>query len=220
MNNQAQILKTADGSTTVFLPELNETYHSRHGAVQESLYVFIEQGLLLRKEKALNILEIGFGTGLNALLTLNETVQRNLSVFYHTLEPYPLSEQIWSQLQFGQALQSSQSRLFALHKSPWNQNVCLDTTFTLYKDRYSVSDFRPELAYDLIYYDAFAPSRQAEMWTESLMQKMYECLGKTGMLVSYCASGQFKRHLKQVGFEVETLPGPPGKREMTRAWKG
>lgn len=219
LNKQAQILQTGDGSTTVFLPELNETYHSRHGAVQESNYVFIEQGLLQRKEKALNILEIGFGTGLNALLTLNTSIQKSLSVYYHTLEPYPLGEDIWHQLDFGHTLAPFQSRLQALHKAPWNQNVVLDTSFTLLKDHTKLQDFKAETRYDLIYFDAFAPSRQSEMWTEANMQIMFDCLNKQSLLVTYCASGQFKRHLKQVGFEVETLPGPPGKREMTRAWK-
>lgn len=219
MNKEAQILQTGDGSTTIFLPDLNETYHSRHGAVQESWYVFIEQGLLKRREKALNILEIGLGTGLNALLTLNEAVNRNLSVYYHSLEPFPLKEEIWSQLNFGEELKPFHKRLSAIHQAAWNQNIVLDPVFALYKDVTKVQDFTPEQRYDLIYYDAFAPSRQAEMWSESLMQKMMDSLHKQGLLVSYCASGQFKRNLKQVGFELESLPGPPGKREMTRAWK-
>ncbi|MEW6468550.1 MAG: tRNA (5-methylaminomethyl-2-thiouridine)(34)-methyltransferase MnmD [Bacteroidota bacterium] len=216
-----EIVLTADGSHTLHHAELNEHYHSIHGAVQESKHVFIGAGLsycLGRMDAAPAILEIGFGTGLNALLTLQEAEKLKRPVAYDSLEAYPLESEVTGKLNYGQLL-SDQGTFCRLHECPWNQPLAITPFFTLTKINSAVQEFIPSLAYDLVYFDAFAPSRQPEMWTAAVFEKLFGSMKKGAVLVTYCAQGNVKRTLRSAGFELQALKGPPGKREMTRATK-
>jgi tRNA U34 5-methylaminomethyl-2-thiouridine-forming methyltransferase MnmC len=223
-----EILKTADGSPTLYLPELDETYHSRHGSVQEARHVFIQHGLNFvieeqKKEKSddttIQLLEVGFGTGLNALLTFQEAIQNPLVYFaYTSYETHPVAEPIWSQLNYINEPMASESYT-ALMQAPWNENTPLQSNFDILKIDKAIQELEQENHYNLIYFDAFGPRAQAEMWDVSVFQLLQRALKPNGVLVTYCAMGQFKRDLKSLGFVVECLPGPPGKREMTRAIK-
>ena len=223
MKQKIEIITSDDGSSTIFLPELNETYHSTNGAVQESEHVFIKSGLsfLAEKQKEITILEIGFGTGLNALLTALFAEKNNITITYHTLEPYPLNQEIVSQLNYGQCIKEENANNYfqELHKSNWEEKNKLHENFDFYKYLQKLEDFSIiENKFDLVYFDAFAPNRQAEMWTIEQLGKVAEMMKGNSVLVTYCAKGQFKRDLKSLNFELEMLAGPPGKREMTRAF--
>ncbi len=210
-----RIIKTADGSHTLIVDEINETYHSTHGALTESQYVFIEKGLSKIKSLSIRILEIGFGTGLNALLTWKFAKQNGICVEYHSLEAFPLEEEIYSRLNYPE-----KDMLMELHGAAWNQIVGLGQNFSIAKWRVKWENFEPEKdKYDLVFYDAFAPSRQAEMWDPDLLKKMQNSMKRGAIMVTYCAQGVFKRNLNAIGMEVHTLPGPPGKAEMVRAIK-
>ena len=220
-----KIITTDDGSHSIFNVTLNETYHSIHGAVRESDHVFIHQGLLNKLSEdplhSLNVLEIGFGTGLNALLTAIRTL-RGPHIRYTTLEPFPLSTKMIKQLNYPEVIQHSNGHdIFqAIHYSDWGIWVDIHANFSLLKLITKLQDLKVTMQdFDLIYFDAFAPGKQPEVWHKSLLQKMFTGLKPTGMLVTYCAQGQFKRDLHAVGFSLETLPGPPGKKEMVRARK-
>ncbi len=215
------IFETQDGSSSVFSEKFGEGYHSKYGAVQESRHVFIEEGLFLAAilKKELSILEMGFGTGLNVLLTYLEAKKLNLSIRYTGVDAYPLEAPMYSQLNHPQmlGLAEEQPVFDQIHQSPWNTTTPLTDFFSLRKIRERFEQVEFTEPFDLIYYDAFAPSAQPELWEAPLMQKLYDSLLPGGVMVTYCASGAFKRTLKSVGFEVQTLKGPPGKREMTRA---
>jgi len=215
-----KIIITNDGSHSLLNEALDETYHSRHGAIQESLHVFIEQGFsyLTRKQspESISILEVGFGTGLNALLTAVEAIKSDIRVSFTTLETFPLGKEVWESLNY-----SDPYNLFRLlHQAEWQKRVEINTCFTLLKLEQSLLtvDLEPK-HFDLIYFDAFAPGKQPEMWELSVLQKVVSTLKPGGAFVTYCAKGQLKRDLKSLGLNVESLPGPPGKREMVRALK-
>ncbi|MDT8412309.1 MAG: tRNA (5-methylaminomethyl-2-thiouridine)(34)-methyltransferase MnmD [Vicingaceae bacterium] len=218
-----ELKKTADGSHTLFIPELNETYHSIHGAIQESQHVFIKNGLhYFGDKKTIHILEIGFGTGLNALLTLLAIENSSQIVNYVSLEKFPLSNELIQQLNYPTQLKidTAQTALFnQLHTCQWNTPTPISNNFDLLKIEEDLADFQTTTTFDLIYFDAFAPEKQAELWTDVIFSKIYSLLNTGGILVTYCAKGVVKRTLKSVGFQLETLPGPPGKREMIRAIK-
>ncbi len=221
---KTEIRQTKDGSVTLYVPELNEHYHSVNGALQESLHVFIRAGLeyAWQNKPEVTVLEIGFGTGLNALLTLQQTLFNQKKVFYHTLEKYPLAPVLIEQMHFEQFILNPEllDYLPPLHTAPWNEPVKLTPAFTLLKAETDLRTYLlPTEHYDIIYFDAFAPDKQPELWTDAIMEKLFASLKFTGSLVSYCAKGSFKRSLKAAGFTVEALPGPAGKREMTRASK-
>ena len=223
-----EILKTADGSPTLYLPELDVTYHSRHGSVQEARHVFIQHGLNFvieeqRKEKSddttIQLLEVGFGTGLNALLTFQEAIQNPaLHIAYTSYETHPIAESIWSQLNYINEPNATESYAHTM-LAPWNENVALSSNFNILKIDKAIQALQAKDQFDLIYFDAFGPRAQAEMWDVSVFELLHRALKPGGVLVTYCAMGQFKRDLKSLGFVVERLPGPPGKREMTRAIK-
>ncbi len=221
---KTEIRRTKDGSTTLFVPALNEHYHSVNGALQESEHVFIRAGLQYSWLQAteLTILEIGFGTGLNALLTLQQTLLQQKRVYYHTLEKYPLAPAVIAEMHFEQFILNPEllDYLLPLHAAPWNEPKAVTPFFTLQKLAADL-EFHvfPANAYDLIYFDAFAPEKQPELWTDAIFQELFGATKPGGILVSYCAKGSFKRNLKAAGFTVEALPGPAGKREMTRAHK-
>jgi tRNA U34 5-methylaminomethyl-2-thiouridine-forming methyltransferase MnmC len=219
---KTEIRETKDGSTTLFVPELNEHYHSINGALQESLHVFIRAGLehVLAQASRVRLLEVGFGTGLNALLTLQRVLGQPAAVHYDTLEKYPLAWDLIRAMHFEKFILNPEllGYLPPLHQTPWEQAVALLPNFTLRKLQADLqTQVLPPACYHLIYFDAFAPEKQPELWTDEIFQKLYETLQPGGMLVSYCAKGSFKRSLKAAGFTLEALPGPAGKREMTRA---
>lgn len=218
-----QIITTADGSHSLLNTELNETYHSVHGAVQESNHVFIKNGLdFFCNRSAINpvrIFEMGFGTGLNALLTIYRASEIRRQIHYTTLETNPVPEAVWGQLNYTHSPESR--KIFeTLHEADWSKDISVSKDFTLLKINASLREFELHpLEFDLIYYDAFAPSKQPELWEFSILKKVTDAIHANGILVTYCAKGQVKRDLKAMGMHIETLPGPPGKKEMVRATK-
>ena len=214
---------TADGSHTLFIPEMNEHYHSVNGAWQESQYIFIGAGLHAVDKPVIHLLEIGFGTGLNALLTWKELeeVLTDKKVVYHSIELYPLPETLVSSLNYGELVWPEQKDRFQeLHQAPWNQEVALSDRFILHKIEGDSNQCAFPTNIDLIYMDAFAPEKQPEMWSQELFNRLYVLLDRDGILTTYCAKGVVRRMLQTAGFTVERLPGPPGgKREILRARK-
>lgn len=211
-----QILSTADGSTTLYRKDLDETYHSKHGSRRESAYVFIQAGLEYLNLDKIDLLEIGLGTGLNCLLSAQNP---NCPIYYHALEPIPLPPEVLPILRssFGEDLALDFQNL---HQAPWNQEFDLKPGFKVYKDLIKLENFQaPNQSFDLIYFDAFAPNKQPEMWQIEHFDKLFAMLRPGGVLVSYCSQSAFKKALIHAGFEVELLAGPPGKREMIRAQK-
>ena len=222
MNTMIEIIFTQDGSHTLRNLNLNETYHSIHGAVQESLHVFIRHGLAFVQEKSppkISILEIGFGTGLNAWLTARHIQDADVQLEYETLESFPLKESVWSKLNYAQ--EYADKELFAqLHFADWNKAIQVSANFELHKKHVSIQEVDlPRSKFDLIYFDAFAPEKQPEMWSQDVLKKVVSTMKPGGIFVTYCAKGKVKRDLKSLGLVVEALPGPPGKREMIRAHK-
>lgn len=218
-----QIITTKDGSQSLLNPELNETYHSIHGARQESLHVFIKNGLEFvvqnLSKRSVKILEIGFGTGLNALLTAQYANENGIAIEYTTLETFPINESIWQQLNYAQS-ESEQEIFYKLHHEPWDQWTEIRPGFMLKKLNTTLQLVSFDHDYfDLVYFDAFAPNKQPEMWTLPMLQKTIDALVHKGVFVTYCAKGQLKRDLISLATSAETLQGPPGKREMIRATK-
>jgi tRNA U34 5-methylaminomethyl-2-thiouridine-forming methyltransferase MnmC len=215
-----EIIQTKDGSHTLKNLALNETYHSVHGALTESSHVFVRYGLeylLNQNYRQLDVLEVGLGTGLNAWLTAKRVAGMVVQLRYTALETHPLTESVWSKLNYA-VTPEDRSLFFTLHQAAWGMPVSLTANVSVEKLQKSAQEV--ELApasIDLIYYDAFAPQKQPEMWTGSLLAKVARWLKPGGVLVTYCAKGQVKRDLQAAGLEVKTLPGPPGKREMIHA---
>ena len=218
-----EIITTSDGSHTLRNKQLNETYHSIHGAVQESMHVFIKAGLehYCKDHPAndISILEVGFGTGLNALLTLQYAIQHNLNIRYTTLEPYPLTMDVWSKLNYGER-DDGEHHFRLLHEAAWDSEVTLNPEFTIFKIKTGVNEVQLKEDYDVVYFDAFAPAVQSELWGYDALKKVITILKPGGVFVTYSAKGQLKRDLKNLGLMVETLPGPPGKNEMVRGVRG
>jgi len=216
------LIITEDGSHTLYVPELNEHYHSIHGAVAESTHIFIEQGFnsLEHGAEAINVLEVGFGTGLNTLLTVLEARERHLKVNYVAIEPYPLNDDILKNLNYPGLVGSCNERVlfWELHHTPWGVPHFLSDDFILLKMQEKIEDIslQPH-KFQLVYFDAFSPEIQPELWTTEVFENMHAAMVQGGLLLTYCAKGEVKRSLKAAGFEVEGLAGPPGKREITRA---
>lgn len=212
---------TSDGSYTLYVPDLEEHYHSTNGAIQESEHVFIKTGLKNFVQKHISILEIGFGTGLNALLTIKNSTDDQI-IEYHTFENNPLPPQIIKQLNYTKLIDENLEQIFlSLHNSKWNERVMINENFYLTKieDDFSALSYPYSQQYDIIYFDAFAPNKQDEMWSQSIFDKLFSLTNNNGVLVTYCAKGSVRRMMQQAGYIVERLPGPPGKREMLRAKK-
>ncbi len=221
---ERSIITTADGSHTVAVPGMNVTYHSHHGAIRESKHVFIEVGLhpaLSNRLPVLHILEMGFGTGLNALLTLEEAGRWQQPVHYTSLEKFPLGKEQTSLLNYcEQLLMPGLQPLFdRLHESEWQQDIALTSFFTLHKKAEDLEAFQAAHKFHLIYFDAFAPAAQPELWTEEIFRRLAGIMHPGALLVTYCSKGEVRRAMQAAGLAVEKLPGPPGKREIVRAVK-
>jgi tRNA U34 5-methylaminomethyl-2-thiouridine-forming methyltransferase MnmC len=231
---QPQLIITRDGSHSLWMPGLDETYHSAHGAIQESRHIFINHGLLYwlhnHTQPSISILEVGLGTGLNALLTYLELLEKSVGITYTGLEPYPIP---WKYVQrFNYAAQLTQNKTYPttrkklqttfkqLHQAAATSFCQLSDDFLFQKKNCSLQTFcMPPNTFDLVYFDAFSPSKQPMMWSVDILEKVYHMMKRHGIMVTYCAQGKLRRDLKQLGMYVETLPGPPGKREITRAQK-
>lgn len=223
MTYKREIRITADGSSTLFIPELDENYHSTHGAIQEAEHVFIKHGLnFFPAKSSVNILEIGFGTGLNALLTLKHALKEEKLIHYTGIEAFPVETDLIKQINYVEKIENGtfKNEFDLMHSSTWNVTNTINPFLKLLKKEIDFKTYLPEKEqFDLIYFDAFGPRAQEEMWNKIYFERLYASLKENGFLVTYCAKGQVKRDLKACGFIVETLPGPPGKREMTRAVK-
>lgn len=216
-----EIIITSDGSTTIQLPEWNEQYHSIHGAIQEAYHVFIKNGLEFISKTEISVLEMGFGTGLNAFITFLEANKNQQKIKYTGIEAYPVKEDEVSKLNYISELKAEdfKSIFQKIHQVNWEEKHQISTNFELLKRKQFFKDFEDELQYDLIYFDAFGARVQPELWTEQIFDKMFKALRDQGVLVTYSAKGSVRRAMQAVGFTVERLPGPPGKREMLRATK-
>ena len=215
-----ELIKTSDGSTSLYIPQLDETYHSVHGALQETQHVFIKNGLQLFEHQSISILEIGFGTGLNALVTYKEHKVLQLNIHYETVEAYPISWNEASQMNFSEVLSPTLSPIFEqMHCCPWDETVALSPTFSFKKRLQRFETINDVDSFDLIYFDAFGAQVQPELWQEAIFQRMYTALKQGGYLVTYAAKGSVRRAMQACGFTVERLPGPLMKREMLRAHK-
>ncbi len=216
-----EIIITSDGSTTIHIPEWNEQYHSKHGAIQEAYHVFIKHGLQLFSKENVAILEIGFGTGLNAFITFLEHKKQELTIDYTGVEAYPISAKELEQLNYVTALKATeqQSIFDEMHACSWEQKIAINSSFSLEKQQLLFDKISAKNCYNLIYFDAFGARVQPDLWTEAIFKIMFDSLKENGVLVTYSAKGSVRRAMQTVGFEVERLPGPPGKREMLRAIK-
>ena len=212
---------TSDGSSTLFSPVFDQHYHSVHGAIQESMHVFIQAGLqaLPQDLQEVRVFEMGFGTGLNALLTCMHREGR--SIHYVAIEAYPISPEQANELNYISQLPSEETttRFAPLHTAEWEQAVEIEAGFVLEKRQVELHAFSAEQGFDVIYFDAFAPTSQPDLWTDEVMEKMAGMLNPGGLFVTYSAKSSVRRGLQQAGLEVEKIPGPPGKREMLRAWR-
>ena len=215
-----KLITTSDGSHTIFVPGLNEHYHSVHGAVQESEFIFIKNGLDLCNADPICIFEVGFGTGLNALLTSVKAFEQRRSVFYTTIEKYPLDEQLINSLNHYNFAGEGGNGIFnRIHSAGWGVMCRISPYFNILKIKGDLLTEKITGNYDLIYFDAFGPDKQPEMWTPEILAKISEVTVSGGLLVTYSAKGEVKRNLRACGFAVEVTDGPPGKRHMIRAIK-
>jgi tRNA U34 5-methylaminomethyl-2-thiouridine-forming methyltransferase MnmC len=223
MNFKKEKYITSDGSHTFYMPEINEYYHSHHGAIQEALHVFIKNGLhQFVDHKEITIFEVGFGTGFNTLLTCLESEKSKLKINYIGLEAFPLEVDEYADLNFATSIEDKNASVYfeKIHSANWEEKTTISDNFSILKLKNTLENVvLAENSLDLIYFDAFGPRVQPEMWTIELFQKLYDALKTGGVFVTYCAKGQVKRDLKSVGFALETLAGPPGKREMIRCHK-
>ena len=216
-----EIIITNDGSTTIHLPVWNEQYHSKHGALEEAYHVFIKNGLYAHPSKNLHILEMGFGTGLNCFITLIESHKTARKINYTALEAYPILEDEVLQLNYVNLLETRglSHKFEEMHFYPWGEEQKVSPHFTLTKLQQRLENFNSEKRFDVIYFDAFGARVQPELWKQIIFQKMYELLSKGGIFTTYSAKGSVRRAMQAVGFSVQKLPGPPGKREMLQGVK-
>jgi len=218
-----KIVFTEDGSHTLYVQDIDEQFHSRFGAISESEHIFIQAGLLHKNRIAdhpVSVLEIGFGTGLNALLTCVKAEELQQHVFYQSIELYPLTHKEYLELNYGDCIQNEQAKhIFSLiHQCDWETVQPISPHFQLLKQKISaLSAHYPKACFDVVYFDAFSPNVQPELWTKPLFEQIYQSMKNGGVLVTYCTKGTVKKTLAEVGFQIEKLPGPKGKREILRA---
>lgn len=220
-----KIIITNDGSTTIHIPEWNEQYHSTHGAIQEAEHVYLKHGLAFfcaskgyNKKDQISILEIGFGTGLNAFLTAIKAETLHLNCSYVGVEGFPISNEELEALNYTEAL-NNDTLFKAIHDCNWENDCTISNHFILNKQQKQFSKITDKNKYDIVYFDAFGPRVQSELWTEAVFKSMYNAMKPNGVLVTYCAQGHARRAMISVGFTVEKVEGPPGKRHMLRAVK-
>ena len=218
--HKREAIITEDGSSSLYIEEWDESYHSKHGAIAEAEHIFIKMGLELFKNKEnISILEIGFGTGLNTLISLSEKPIKQY-IKYFGVEKYPLNSNELKALNYSSELNVSERLFEKIHSSNWNELSTITDSFILNKIKCDFAEIElPNESIDLIYFDAFSPRFQPELWHENIFKLMYETLKQGGVLVTYCAKGEVRRTMQKLGFKMERLPGPPGKREMLRATK-
>ena len=217
-----EIIITQDGSSSIYIPELDETYHSKFGAIQEAKHVFIKNGLdLFEDSSEISILEIGFGTGLNALITMLEAENRNLKINYVGVEAYPIALDEILQLNYVKQLESPEKQVDfeKMHASNWEEEIAINSTFTLTKRKQSFEEISDENTFDLIYFDAFGFTVQPDLWNEAIFEIMFKSLKNRGILTTYACRTSIKNAMQHAGFQTLKLPGAPGKREMLRALK-
>lgn len=218
---QTEIQLTEDGSHTLYVPEIDECYHSSHGAIQESNHIFIKSGLReCKKEDFINVFEVGFGTGLNAYLAMVEADENKRHIDFVSIELFPVSLEKAQQLNFPEQNSNKKKAEFELlHKCRWNKKIQITDNFTLTKIKTDFATFECFSNYDICFFDAFSPEKQSEMWSENRFKMLFDYANSNAILTTYCAKGVVRRTLQNVGFTVERLPGPPGKREILRARK-
>lgn len=222
MEREVILESTADGSHTLFVPSMNEHYHSVNGAKQESEHIFIKSAFDICLKDSVHILEIGFGTGLNAYLTLQSSLFSHRVVNYTSLELYPLPVSVTDKLNYAVNDSSEDQQFFRkIHTLPWNIKCEVTDSFSLTKIQTDFTELNWEVdqLYDIIYFDAFAPDKQPDMWSQPIFDYLYNFTSEGGILTTYCAKGVVRRMMQQAGYTVERIPGPPGKREMLRAVK-
>ena len=214
-----ELVNTYDGSNSLKNLIINDSYHSKYGAINESKHIFINNGLKRISKKKIRVLEIGFGTGLNALLTQLYCDKKEQNIIYHAIDNLPLKKDTYSSLNYCDQLKIDKDIYLKIHNSLWENEIELSNFFVLKKIN---CDFTKKLfneKYDLIYFDAFSPSKQPEMWGLNNFKKLYNCLNSNGLLITYSSKGDVKRTIKEVGFKVFSIAGPTGKREITLACK-
>ncbi len=216
-----EVVVTGDGSKTIHMPELNESYHSTHGALQEAEHVFVKYGLAQLEKGRLDVFELGFGTGLNAILAYRYAKQNNVLINYIGIEAFPVPAEMVDALDYTNFLSEDEREVFRkMHEVVWGDKIRLSDLFIFQKVEQKIEDYIEGVGtVDIVFFDAFGPRAQGDLWQPSILGKMARKLREKGMLTTYCAQGQFRRDLKSVGFEVTKVPGPPGKREMTVAFK-
>lgn len=220
MFSKIELRFSEDGSTTLYRPDLDEHYHSKHGAIQESLHVFINAGLKKLSVSEINILEVGFGSGLNAYLTL-ASLPSSVRCHYHALEKYPVEVLMALKMNYPSLypMRDGENLFEKMHRLSWGSECLVNSHFSLLKLHSDLITFQSSTLYDLIYFDAFGPDKQPEMWTQDIFNTLFKITAPEGVLVTYSAKGDVRRALIKAGFKVERLAGPPGKREMLRAQK-
>jgi tRNA U34 5-methylaminomethyl-2-thiouridine-forming methyltransferase MnmC len=216
-----EIVETKDGSHTIFIPEWNESYHSKNGAIQEAKHVFIQAGLSLFKGKSISVLEIGFGTGLNAFITFLEAKEVNQQINYVGVEAYPVVLEEVEKLNYVKELKADKEKAVfqKMHTSNWEHETELSSFFKLNKRKQFFQDIKDVDSFDLVYFDAFGFNLQPELWTEEIFKNLFVAMRKDAVLVTYACRTSIRKAMLSVGFRVEKLPGAPGKREMLRAFK-
>jgi tRNA U34 5-methylaminomethyl-2-thiouridine-forming methyltransferase MnmC len=213
-----EIITTLDGSHTLYISEMDEHYHSTNGAIDESLHVFVRAGFDYCLKTEPIVFEVGFGTGLNALLTALRSEEKRIRTTYITIEKYPLDDSVLSALNYPAIAGGKADTLFSsIHQGSWNEMVTITEWFKILKIEADLCTYEPSVKADIIYFDAFAPSKQPEMWIPDVIQKIARLVSRGGIFVTYSAKGEVRRMLQSNGFRVELLPGAKGKREMIRA---
>jgi tRNA U34 5-methylaminomethyl-2-thiouridine-forming methyltransferase MnmC len=214
---KSELILTEDGSNSLYVSEIDECYHSMHGAIQESRHIFIQAGLKQCLKPEINVLEVGFGTGLNAFLTMIEAERSGKRIQYVSLEKYPVETEKALRLNYPEEISPEKRDVFEkLHTSKWNQDILINSSLILKKIEADFTCYTFDDQFDVVYFDAFSPEKQPEMWSEELFKKIFECCNTDAILTTYCAKGIVRRAMQAAGFTVERLAGPPGKREILR----